>query len=87
MINCLTKKIKNIFINLEKIDIKIMKFGLRISLLILVIFSFVLLFNLTFLHSLLLYKIGILSIKSTLYFAIEFIICGIVVDGIKHKNI
>lgn len=87
MINCLAKKIKNIFINLEKIDIKIMKFGLKISLLLLTIFSFALLFNLTFLHSLLLYEIGILSIKSTLYFAIEFIICGIVVDGIKYRNI
>ena len=80
-------KIKNIFSNLDKLDLKIMKIGLKISYSIIIISTYILAINLLFIHTHTFYSIGILFVKISLYFAISFIICGIVVDGIKNKDL
>lgn len=87
MINCLSKKIKNLFDNLEKIDLKIMKIGLKSCFIVLLISISLLAINLVSLHTFFYYNIGILLLKLSLYLGAGFIICGIVVDGIKNQNI
>lgn len=81
------EKIKNIFVNLNKNDLKIMKYGIIFSLLISIIGAFILTYNLIFLHTILLYKIGLSIVKLSFYFAVEFIVCGIVVDKILFSNV
>ena len=87
MINCLSKKIKNIFENLEKIDLKIMKIWLKICAFVLLISVSILAINLLSLHTFFYYNIGILLLKLSLYLSAGFIICGIIVDGIKNQNL
>ena len=80
------ERIRKIFINLNKTDLKIMKGGLFFSLIISIIGGLLLSFNLLFVHTFLLYKIGVLIIKSSCYFAVEFIICGVIVDKVLYGN-
>ena len=76
------EKIKNIFTSLNEIDLKIMKYGIIFSLLIAIFGTLLLSYNLLFLHTIFLYKIGLAIVKLSCYFAAEFIVCGIVVDKI-----
>ena len=80
------EKIKDIFVNLNIIDLKIMRYGIIFSLLISIIGAFILTYNFIFLHTILLYKIGLSIVKLSFYFAVEFIVCGIVVDKILFSN-
>lgn len=77
------EKIKNIFINLNKIDLKIMKSGLMLSLIISIVGTLLLCYNLIFVHTIFLYKVGLSVVKLGCFFAVEFIVCGIIVDKIS----
>ena len=74
--------VKNLFINLDKKTIKIMKIGLKISFIISLIAIYILSFYLS-LHTIFIYNLGILLLKESFHMAIQFIICGIVIDRIK----
>ena len=80
-------KIINIFSNLDKLDLKIMKIGLKLSYAIIIFSTCLLAINLLFIHIYTFYNFGIFLIKTSLYFGVSFIICGIVVDGIKNKDL
>ena len=77
------EKIKNLFTNLNEIDQKIMKYGIMFSLLIAIVGTLILSYNLLFLHTIFLYKVGLSVVKLGCYFAVEFIVCGIIVDKIS----
>jgi hypothetical protein len=78
-------KIKNIFNNLDDLDLKIMKIGLKVCFGIL-IFSIVLLsFYLVLIHTSFLYNLGITVFRLSIYLSVEVIICGIVADLIKKQ--
>jgi hypothetical protein len=80
-------KFINIFKNLDKLTYKIMKKGFKFCSVICYISTFLLLYyNLQF-QSPFLYELGLSLFKLSLFFFIEFIICGIVVDGIKKQII
>lgn len=72
--------------NLDKDTFKIMKYGLFFCSLITLI-SVVILLTYIFLGSSFLYHLGITLIKSSFTFAVEFVICGIVVDFIRKNRI
>ncbi len=79
------KNLINSFKNFDKITHKILKYGLEfcftlsiISVIILLTYNFI--FAIPFL-----YYIGISLFKLSLVFGIEFIICSLVVDGIKKQ--
>lgn len=76
------EKIKKLFIDIDKKDLKIMKSGLILSFIISIIGAILLSYNLISVHSIFLYNIGLSILKLGCYFAVEFIICGIVVDRI-----
>ena len=80
------EKIKNIFTRLNKIDLKIMKYGMIFSLLIAIVGTILLSYNLLFVHTIFLFKIGLSIVRLSCYFAVEFIVCGIVVDKILYHN-
>lgn len=77
------EKIKNLFKDIDELDLKIMKNGLKFSFIILIISSIILVFYLCFRNNIFLYTLGLLLFKTSTYFAIEFIICGVIVDSIK----
>lgn len=77
------EKIKNSFKNIDSINLKIIKKGLKISFLIMLFALLILVCYITSSKSLFTYYIGISLFKTSLYFGIEFIICGIVIDSIK----
>ena len=79
------KNLINSFKNFDKITHKILKYGLEfcftlsiISVIILLTYNFI--FAIPFL-----YYIGLSLFKLSLVFGIEFIICSLVVDGIKKQ--
>ncbi len=76
--------VKNLFINLDKKTIKIMKTGLKISFIICLIAIYILSFYLS-LHTVFIYQFGILLLKESFHIAIQFIICGIIIDKIKKE--
>lgn len=76
----------NTYKNLEDKTIKILKNGLKFSFIICLLSILILLTYIFFFTYPILYYIGLLMFQSSLSFAIEFIICAIVVDSIK-KNI
>lgn len=78
-------KIKEIFNNLDKKDLKIMKKGLIFCSLILLISMAILVTYLFFMKNIFIYEIGILFFQLSLYFAIDFIVAGIVVDTIQKQ--
>ena len=80
------KRIKNIFTNLDEIDLKIMKYGIIFSLIIAIVGTLLLSYNLLFVHTIFLFKIVFGIIKLSSYFIVEFIVCGIVVDKIIYHN-
>lgn len=77
------KIFKNFFKDIDELDLKIMKNGLKFSFIILIISIIILAFYLCFKNNLILYTFGLLLFKTSTYFAIEFIICGVIVDSIK----
>lgn len=72
--------------NLDKDTYKIMRYGLLFSGLVCFTAVCVLLIYI-FLGINLLYYLGLTLIKSSFTFAVEFIICGVIVDFIKNKGI
>lgn len=81
------KKFSKVFKNLDKLTYKIMYNGLKfcfaiciLSVLILLAYSFAF-------TSPSMFYIGINLFKLSLIFAIEFVVCGFVVDGIKKQLI
>lgn len=78
------RKIKDIFNNLDKSDLKIMKVGIKYCFAICVI-ALICLFTYTlFIHNPNLYYFGISLFRLSCIFAIEFIICGIIMDKVKN---
>lgn len=81
------KKILEIFKHFDKITYKILKHGLKFCFIICLFSVFTLLtYELAF-SAPLVYYIGINLFKLSLIFAIEFIICSFVVDGIKNGTV
>ncbi len=82
--------IKNLiksFKNFDKITHKILKYGLEFCFTLCVIsVVFLLTYNLIFATPFL-YYIGISLFKLSIVFGIEFIICSLVVDGIKKQMV
>lgn len=76
----------NTYKNLEGKTIKILKNGLKFSFIICLLSILILLTYIFFFTYPTLYYIGLLMFQLSLSFAIEFIICAVVVDSIK-KNI
>lgn len=72
--------------NLDKDTYKIIKYGLLFSGIVCLTAICVLLIYI-FLGIALFYHLGLILIKSSFTFAVEFIICGIIVDFIKNKGI
>ena len=78
-------KIKAIFKNIDKKDLKIMCNGLKFCFLILLVSMAILITYLLFIHSILIYEIGLLIFQLSLYLAIDFVVAGIVVDTIQQQ--
>ena len=72
--------------NLDKDTYKIMKYGLLFSGII-CLAAVVILLAYIFFGTSLFYHLGLTLIKSSFTFAVEFVICGIVVDFIRRKGI
>jgi len=72
--------------NLDKDTFKIMKYGLFFCNLITLI-ALAILVTYIFLGSSLYYHLGLTLMKSSFIFAVEFVICGIVVDFIRKHHI
>lgn len=72
--------------NLDKSTYKIMKYGLLFSGIVCLSAIGVLLTYIFFGTSLF-YHLGLALLKSSFTFAVEFVICGIVVDFIRRKGI
>ncbi len=80
------KNFINTYKNLDVKTLKILKSGLIFSFIICLLSIFLLLSYIFFFAFPTIYYIGLLMFQLSLSFAIEFIICAIVVDSIK-KNI
>ena len=81
------KELFNNFKNLDKLTFKIMNYGLKFCLTVCFIsISILFIYNFAF-SSPFIYYIGINLFKVSIIFAIEFVICGFVVDGIKKQLI
>ncbi|MBR3002419.1 MAG: hypothetical protein IKF38_02490 [Clostridia bacterium] len=81
------KNIFNILKNLENITYKIMKKGLKFCFILCIISCiFLLTYNFVF-TSPDVYYIGLALLKLSIYFTVDFIVCGIVVDNIKKQII
>ena len=81
------KKIINSFNNLDKLTKIIMSNGLIFSAFIgLVAIVLLVTYNFSFTFPIL-FTIGFVLFRLSLIFGIEFVICGIVVDGIKKQLI
>jgi len=75
------------FKNLDKLTFNIMKHGLKFCSIICLV-SVVILFTYNcVIASPFMYYIGINLFKVSLIFAIEFVVCGFIVDGIKKQLI
>lgn len=72
--------------SLDKDTYKIIKYGLIFSSLVCLV-SVVILLSYIFLGINLFYHIGICLMESSFIFGVEFIVCGIVVDFIRKKQI
>ena len=79
------KKVKNLINNLDKLDLKIMKKGLLFCFAITCI-SIAMLTSYLFVHNIFLFELGFTILKLSLYFAVDFVVCGIVVDNIKKQD-
>jgi len=81
------KNIYNSYKSFEKITYKILKCGLKFCLFLLIVsISILLTYNL-FILSPIVYYIGMGLFRLSLIFAIEFVVCSFVTDGIKKQLI
>ena len=81
------EKLNNLFKNVNKKILKIMKYGLKFSFLICIIATAILCTYLLFYHDSFLYSLGLTSFRIGIILGIEFIICGLSVDDIKNYGI
>ena len=79
--------LKDLFKNLDNIDFKIMKLGLKICFAFLIFSIAILCFYLKTPHNIFLYNLGLTIFRICTYIAVEFIICGLIVDKIKKSEI
>ena len=79
------EKLKNLINNLDKVDLKIMKRGLLFCLCI-AFFAVTILSIYLFVHNIFLFELGLSILKLSVYFAVDFIVCGVVVDSIKKQS-
>lgn len=77
----------NLFKNLDKKTFSIMKKGITFSFIVTIISSLILLTYILLIKQPQLYYIGLALLKLSLFFIIDFIICGIVVENIKKQII
>lgn len=83
----MVKNLINSFKNFDKITHKILKYGLEFCFALCIIsVAFLLTYNLIFAIPSL-YYIGMSLFKLSIVFGIEFIICSLVVDGIKKQMV
>lgn len=68
--------LKDLLANLDKTDLKIMKYGLKICFGILLFSVMLLSFYLTATHNVFLYELGITIFRVSTYIAVEFVVCG-----------
>lgn len=80
------KYLKELITNLDKTDLKIMKYGLKICLGILIFSVMLLSFYLNATYNVFLYQLGMTIFRISTYIAVEFVVCGIVVDTIKKEK-
>ena len=81
------KKLINTFKNLDQLTYKIMRCGFKFCFAI-CIFSVIILFTYNlFILSPSVFYIGISLFRLSMIFGIEFVVCGLVVDGIKKQLI
>ena len=83
----IVEKIRDLFKNVNKKILKIMKYGLQFSFFICIIATIILCTYLLFYHDTFLYFLGLTSFKLGITIGIEFIICGLSVDAIKTYGI
>ncbi len=81
------KRVFQNFKNLDKLTYNIMRHGLKFCFAICLISTLILLTYCLAFASPFMYYIGINLFKISLIFAIEFVVCGFVVDGIKKQLI
>ena len=81
------KKVFENFKNLDKLTSKIMNNGLKFCFMVCILSCFILFTYCFAFASPFMYYIGINLFKVSLIFAIEFVVCGFVVDGIKKQLI
>ena len=80
-------KIIDIFKNINKEILKIMKCGLSFSFMICIIATAILSTYLLFYHDSFLYFLGLTGFKLGIIIGIEFIVCGLSVDAIKSYGL
>lgn len=83
----IVEKIRDLFKNVNKRILKIMKCGLQFSFMICIIATAILCIYLLFYHDAFLYSLGLTSFKLGIIIGIEFIICGLSVDAIKSYGL
>ena len=83
----IVEKIRDLFKNVNKKILKIMKCGLQFSFMIWIIATAILCTYLLFYHDSFLYSLGLTSFKLGIIIGIEFIICGLSVDAIQNYEI
>ncbi len=81
------KKLIDTFKNLDQLTSKIMKCGFKFCFIICILSVFILFTYSYFLLAPSVFYIGIYLFRLSTIFAIEFVICGLVVDGIKKQLI
>lgn len=79
------EKIKNLFNNLNKLDLKIMKIGLKMCFNISILSALILCYYLFFSHTSFFYELGITLFKLATYFSVEFVICGLIADKLSNQ--
>ena len=78
-------KLKDTFENIDKKNLNIMKKGLKFCFGILILSISILLTYLIFVKHIFVYQLGLLVFELSLYFAIDFIVAGVVVDTIRKQ--
>ena len=87
MINKFFSMVKNIFKNLDKTALHILKKGLYFCLILCITSVFLLLLYQIFSLNPFIYEFGLTLFRISLIFAIEFVICAVAADKIKKQLI
>ena len=85
MFKQMIEKIKNTFKNLDKKIIKILKYSLKLCFLITILSIGILVTYLFFIHSYIIFQIGILVFQVSIYYSVYCIISAITVDSIQKQ--